>query len=54
MPERAYPGICPARLPSRRPSVTIFRIGGSSFVPAARRIFADPFGDGRLRGGDRS
>ena len=31
---------------------TVFLTGGSSFVPAVRRIFADRFGAGRLRGGE--
>jgi hypothetical chaperone protein len=31
---------------------TVFLTGGSSFVPAVRRIFADRFGADRLRGGE--
>jgi hypothetical chaperone protein len=31
---------------------TVFLTGGSAFVPAVRRLFADRFGDDRLRGGD--
>ncbi len=30
----------------------VFLTGGSSFVPAVRRIFSDRFGEARLRGGD--
>jgi hypothetical chaperone protein len=31
---------------------TVFLTGGSAFVPAVRRLFADRFGAERLRGGD--
>ena len=31
---------------------TVFLTGGSSFVPAVRRVFADRFGEHRLRGGE--
>lgn len=31
---------------------SVFLTGGSSFVPAVRRIFAERFGEERLRGGD--
>jgi hypothetical chaperone protein len=31
---------------------TVFLTGGSSFVPAVRRVFAERFGAERLRGGD--
>ncbi len=31
---------------------TVFLTGGSSFVPAVRRVFADRFGEQRLRGGE--
>jgi hypothetical chaperone protein len=31
---------------------SVFLTGGSSFVPAVRRIFAERFGESRLRGGD--
>src|SRR5262249_58331143 len=31
---------------------TVFLTVGSSFVPSVRRIFADRFGAGRLRGGE--
>ena len=31
---------------------SVFLTGGSSFVPAVRRLFADRFGADRLRGGD--
>ena len=31
---------------------TVFLTGGSAFVPAVRRIFADRFGADRLRGGE--
>jgi hypothetical chaperone protein len=31
---------------------TVFLTGGSAFVPAVRRIFADRFGEERLRGGE--
>ncbi|MGE0682931.1 MAG: Hsp70 family protein [Candidatus Binatia bacterium] len=31
---------------------SVFLTGGSSFVPAVRRIFAERFGENRLRGGD--
>ena len=30
----------------------MFLTGGSSFVPAVRRIFAERFGEQRLRGGE--
>jgi hypothetical chaperone protein len=30
----------------------VFLTGGSSFVPAVRRIFADRFGDDRVTGGE--
>jgi hypothetical chaperone protein len=31
---------------------TVFLTGGSAFVPAVRRLFAERFGDDRLRGGE--
>ncbi|MEW6301437.1 MAG: Hsp70 family protein [Thermodesulfobacteriota bacterium] len=31
---------------------SVFLTGGSSFVPAVRRIFAQRFGTDRLRGGE--
>jgi hypothetical chaperone protein len=31
---------------------SVFLTGGSSFVPAVRRIFAERFGEQRLRGGE--
>jgi len=30
----------------------VFLTGGSSFVPAVRHIFAERFGENRLRGGE--
>jgi hypothetical chaperone protein len=30
----------------------VFLTGGSSFVPAVRRIFAERFGDGKVTGGE--
>jgi hypothetical chaperone protein len=35
-----------------RDVATVFLTGGSSFVPAVRRVFADRFGRDRLRGGE--
>ncbi len=35
-----------------RDVATVFLTGGSSFVPAVRRVFADRFGAERLRGGE--
>ena len=48
---------CVARLLSRcgvtpKDVDSVFLTGGSSFVPAVRRIFAQRFGAARLRGGD--
>jgi len=39
-------GVAPADV------ATVFLTGGSSFVPAVRRVFADRFGAERLRGGE--
>ena len=42
----ARTGVAPADV------ATVFLTGGSSFVPAVRRIFAERFGEQRLRGGE--
>jgi hypothetical chaperone protein len=45
-------GLLAASGVSSRDVATVFLTGGSSFVPAVRRVFAERFGAERLRGGD--
>jgi hypothetical chaperone protein len=45
-------GLLAASGVTSRDVATVFLTGGSSFVPAVRRVFADRFGRDRLRGGE--
>ena len=45
-------GLLAASGVTSRDVASVFLTGGSSFVPAVRRVFADRFGAERLRGGD--
>jgi hypothetical chaperone protein len=49
---RTVDGLLASHAVARTDVDTVFLTGGSAFVPAVRRLFADRFGAERLRGGD--
>lgn len=50
--ERSVDGLLQTAAVQRAQIDRVFLTGGSSFVPAVRRIFSDRFGEDRLRGGN--